>query len=660
MLETMPLRIEDYALIGDCEAAALVGRDGSIDWLCVPRFDSPACFSALLGTPDHGRWLVAPAIPVRAVRRRYRPGTLILETEFETDAGVAVVTDCMPLRTQMPDLIRVVEGKRGAVPMRLELVIRLDYGSLVPWVRRTPDGLKAVGGSNALHLRTPVPLRGEDFRTVAEFTVSAGHRVPFTLTWYPSHQPEPPPPDPEAALRQTEDWWRKWSDRCTYDGEWREAVIRSLITLKALTYAPTGGLVAAATTSLPERLGGVRNWDYRYCWLRDATFALYALMTGGYVEEARSWREWLVRAVAGRPSHARILYGVTGDRLLPEWELPWLPGYEGSAPVRVGNAASTQFQLDVYGEVADALHCTRRVGLDPDENAWRVERAMVEFVASVWKEPDEGIWEVRGPRRPFTHSRVMAWVAVDRAVKAVERFGLDGPVDRWRHLRDTIHDDVCRNGYDPELGAFVQYYGAKFLDASLLMIPLVGFLPATDPRMLGTVQAIQQHLVSDGLVARYQTVPDVDGLPPGEGAFLPCTFWLADNLPCRVATPRLGGSSNTSLPSATTWDFSRRSTSPSRGGCWGTSPRRSPTWGSSIRRGTSLATEGQRSIARRGEAHHFEQVARFVGHAAGVTVTNARRFLAEDVVHLIDAGRPRHQAHDVRDRSDRNRLSCSA
>jgi GH15 family glucan-1,4-alpha-glucosidase len=526
----MPLRIEEYALIGDCETAALVGRDGSIDWLCVPRFDSPACFSALLGTPDHGRWLVAPAIPVRAVRRRYRPGTLILETEFETDDGVAVVTDYMPLRTQTPDLIRVVEGKRGAVPMRLELVIRLDYGSLVPWVRRTPDGLKAVGGSNALHLRTPVPLRGEDFRTVAEFTVSAGDRVPFTLTWYPSHQPEPPPPDPEAALRQTEDWWRRWSDRCTYDGEWREAVIRSLITLKALTYAPTGGLVAAVTTSLPERLGGVRNWDYRYCWLRDATFALYALMTGGYAEEARSWREWLVRAVAGRPSHARILYAVTGDRLLPEWELPWLPGYEGSAPVRVGNAASTQFQLDVYGEVADALHCARRVGLDPDENAWRVERAMVEFVASVWKEPDEGIWEVRGPRRSFTHSRVMAWVAVDRAVKAVERFDLDGPVDRWRHLRDAIHDDVCRNGYDPDLGAFVQYYGAKFLDASLLMIPLVGFLPATDPRMLRTVQAIQQHLVSDGLVARYQTVTDVDGLPPGEGAFLPCTFWLADNL----------------------------------------------------------------------------------------------------------------------------------
>jgi GH15 family glucan-1,4-alpha-glucosidase len=373
-------------------------------------------------------------------------------------------------------------------------------------------------------------LRGEDFRTVAEFTVPAGERVPFTLTWSPSYEPEPPAPEPEAAIRHTEAWWRGWSERCTYKDECHEAVTRSLITLKALTYAPTGGLVAAVTTSLPERLGGVRNWDYRYCWLRDATFALYALMTGGYMEEARAWREWLVRAVAGRPSQAQILYGVTGERLLPEWELSWLPGYEGSAPVRVGNAASTQFQLDVYGEVADALHYARRIGLEPDENAWRVERAMIQFVESAWKDPDEGIWEVRGPRRLFTHSRVMAWVAVDRAVKAVERFGLEGPVDRWRRLRGMIHDDVCRNGYDPAMGTFVQYYGSKLLDASLLMIPLVGFLPASDPRMLGTVRAIQEHLVSDGFVARYQTVPEVDGLPPGEGAFLPCTFWLADNL----------------------------------------------------------------------------------------------------------------------------------
>lgn len=526
----MPLRIEDYALIGDCETGALVGRDGSIDWLCVPRFDSPACFAALLGTPEHGRWLLAPAAPVRQVRRRYRPGTLVLETEFETDAGVVAVIDCMPTRERTPYLVRMVEGRQGTVPMRLELVIRLDYGSLVPWVRRRDDGIEAVGGSNALRLRTPVALQGKDFTTVAEFTVAAGECVPFTLTWFPSHEAEPPAPAAEAAIQETEAWWREWSGRCAYHGEWSEPVVRSLITLKALTYAPTGGLVAAVTTSLPEQLGGMRNWDYRYCWLRDATFALYALMRGGYVDEARAWRTWLVRAVAGRPDHAQLMYGVTGDRLLPEWELPWLPGYEGSAPVRVGNAASTQFQLDVYGEVADALHSARRVGLPPEENAWNVERAMLDFVESVWKDPDEGIWEVRGPRRPFTHSRVMAWVAVDRAVKAVEQFGVEGPVDRWRRLRTVIHDDVCRHGYDPDVGAFVQYYGSKLLDASLLMIPLVGFLPAKDPRVLGTVQAIQQRLATDGLVARYHTVPDVDGLPPGEGAFLPCTFWLADNL----------------------------------------------------------------------------------------------------------------------------------
>jgi GH15 family glucan-1,4-alpha-glucosidase len=526
----MALRIEDYALIGDCETAALVGRDGSIDWLCVPRFDSAACFAALLGTPEHGRWLLAPAAPVRAVRRRYRSETLVLETEFETEAGVVVLTDCMPVRADTPHLVRLVEGKTGAVPMRLEIMIRPDYGLVIPWVRRTEDGILAIAGPSAVRLRTPVPLRGEDFRTVADFTVREGQRVPFTLTWHPSYEPEPPAFDPEDAVAHAEAWWREWSGRCTYAGEWREPVVRSLVTLKAMTFAPTGGLVAAVTTSLPERLGGVRNWDYRYCWLRDATFALYALMSGGYVEEARAWREWLVRAVAGRPANAQILYGVTGERLLHEWELPWLPGYQGSAPVRVGNAASTQFQLDVYGEVADVLHTARRIGLDPDENAWRVEHAMIDFVESAWKEPDEGIWEVRGPRRPFTHSRVMAWVAVDRAVKAVERFGLSGPVQRWRALRDVIHEDVCRNGYDAERGAFVQFYGSTLPDASLLMIPLVGFLPADDPRMLGTVRFIQRHLMSDGFVARYQTVPDVDGLPPGEGAFLPCTFWLADNL----------------------------------------------------------------------------------------------------------------------------------
>jgi GH15 family glucan-1,4-alpha-glucosidase len=527
----MAARIEDYALIGDCETAALVARDGSIDWLCVPRFDSPACFAALLGTPEHGRWQIAPAASaIKSVQRRYRPGTLVLETLYETDAGAVKLIDYMPIRAQRPTVVRIVEGMRGEVALSLDLVFRLDYGSLVPWVRRTSGGIRAVGGANALRLHTPIKLRGENFHTVAEFSVTAGQQVPFTLSWYPSWRPEPEELDLEISLDATERWWREWSDRCSYDGRWREAVVRSLITLKALTYAPTGGLVAAATTSLPEQLRGVRNWDYRYCWLRDATFGLYALMTGGYVDEARAWREWLLRAIAGKPSQAQILYGVAGERLVPEWELPWLPGYERSAPVRVGNAASNQFQLDVFGEVVDTLHVARRVGLEVDRDAWRVERHLVEFVESAWRDDDEGIWEVRGPRRPFTHSKVMAWVALDRAVKAVERFELDGSVERWRKVRADIHEDVCRNGFDPKLGAFVQYYGAKQLDASLLMMPLVGFLPATDPRVLGTVAAIQKHLTQDGLVARYQTTPEVDGLPPGEGAFLPCSFWLADNL----------------------------------------------------------------------------------------------------------------------------------
>ena len=527
----MAARIEDYALIGDCQTAALVARDGSIDWLCVPRFDSPACFAGLLGSPEHGRWQIAPvATETRAIRRRYRPGTLVLETDYETDTGAVTLVDCMPVGAETPTVVRIVEGTRGRVPMRLDLVFRLDYGSLVPWVRRTSDGIRAIGGASTLRLRTPIALRGEGFHTVSEFTVTAGQRVPFTLSWAPSAGPDPAAVEPESAIETTERWWREWSERCRYEGEWREAVVRSLITLKALTYAPTGGLVAAVTTSLPEWLGGVRNWDYRYCWLRDATFALYALMTGGYVDEARAWRAWLLRAIAGDPSQAQTLYGVAGERLVPEWDVAWLPGYEGSVPVRVGNAASTQFQLDVLGEVVDTFHYARRAGLEADENAWRVESNLVEFVESVWQKPDEGIWEVRGPRRPFTHSKVMAWVALDRAVKAVERFGLEGPVERWRAVRAAIHDDVCRNGFDPEIGAFVQSYGSKLLDASVLMIPLVGFLPATDPRMLGTVEAIQKHLVSDRLVARYQTTQEIDGLPPGEGAFLPCSFWLADNL----------------------------------------------------------------------------------------------------------------------------------
>ena len=536
----MSSHIEDYALIGDCETAALVGRDGSIDWLCFPRFDSPACMAALLGTPDHGRWLIAPAGDVRSVRRSYREGTLILETEYETDGGVVTLIDCMPPRTKNPDVVRMVVGKRGEVRMRVELIIRMDYGSLVPWVRRIDRGLVAVGGPDAILLRAPVELRGEEFRHVGEFTVVEGQRLPFAMTWFPSHLPQPPDEDPEEEIRSTQLWWEEWSGRCRYEGEWRDAVLRSLITLKALTYAPTGGLVASPTTSLPERLGGMRNWDYRYCWLRDATFALYALMIGGYVEEARGWREWLLRAIAGKPSQVNILYGVMGERRLPEMTLDWLPGYEGSAPVRIGNAAHAQFQLDVFGEVMDAFHFARRVGLDPDENTWRVQTALTEFVESAWQLPDEGIWEVRGPRRHFTHSKVMAWVALDRAVKAVERFGLEGPSGRWREVRDRIHVEVCANGFDSTLDSFVQYYGSNDVDGSLLLIPLVGFLPATDPRIIGTVKAIQERLVADGFVSRYAEAPHVDGLPPGEGAFIACTFWLADNLALqgRVAEAR--------------------------------------------------------------------------------------------------------------------------
>ncbi len=525
----MPSRIEDYALIGDCQTAALVGRDGSIDWLCLPRFDSGACFAALLGTPEHGRWLLAPAGEVRQVRRRYRDGTLVLETVFETDDGAVALIDGMPPRGQAPDLVRVVEGRRGQVHMRMELVIRFDYGSAVPWVRREAEGIRAIVGPDMLHLRTGVPLRGENLTTVADFTVSDGQRVPFVLTWHPSHEPIPPPIDADAAMADTEQWWRDWSGRCITAGDWSDAVVRSLITLKALTYAPTGGLVAAATTSLPEQLGGVRNWDYRYCWLRDATFTLYSLLLAGYRDEAAAWREWLLRAVAGDPAQMHILYGLAGERRLPEWEVDWLPGYEGARPVRVGNAAANQFQLDVYGEVADMLYQCRRAGLDPEVGAWGLERALLDFLESNWDQPDEGIWEVRGPRRHFTHSKVMAWVAIDRAIKGVENFGLDGPVERWRALRTTIHDEVCREGYHSERGAFVQSYGSRQLDASLLMIPLVGFLPPSDPRVRGTVEAIERHLTTDGFVARYPTRVDVDGLPPGEGAFLACSFWLADN-----------------------------------------------------------------------------------------------------------------------------------
>ena len=526
----MPSRIEDYALIGDCATAALVARDGSIDWLCLPRFDSGACFAALLGTPEHGRWLLAPAGRIHNTRRRYRESTLILETEYETDEGAVTLIDWMPPRTAAPALMRIVQGKRGQVRMRMELIIRFDYGWVVPWVRRTQRGIRATAGPDTLHFRTGIELRGEDLHTVADFSVSAGQCIPFELSWCPTHWPEPEEKKPEQNLRDTEDWWKEWSNRCTYQGEWREAVLRSLVTLKALTYAPTGGLVAAATTSLPEQLGGVRNWDYRYCWLRDATFTLYALMNSGYTQEARAWREWLVNAVAGSPSEIQIMYGLAGERRLTELELDWLPGYEGAAPVRIGNAACGQYQLDVYGEVMDTLYLARRAGLEPSENAWRVQRALIRFLETNWDEADEGIWEVRGPRRHFTHSKVMAWVAVDRAVKTVENLGLEGPVQQWRRLRQEIHNQVCCEGFNTELNSFVQYYGSKEVDASLLMLPLVGFLPATDPRIRGTVAAIQQRLMRGGFVYRYPPLPEVDGLPPGEGVFLLCTFWLADNL----------------------------------------------------------------------------------------------------------------------------------
>ena len=526
----MPSRIEDYALIGDCLSCALIGRDGSIDWLCWPRFDSGACFAALLGGPEHGRWQIAPVGEVRPGRRRYRDDTLIVETDFETADGAVTLIDFMPPRGEAPDIVRIVEGRRGTVPMHLELIIRFDYGSIVPWVRHIDHGVSAIAGPDMLRLVTPVPLRGKDLTTVADFSVAEGQRIPFVLTWYPSYHREPQHVAAESALADTESWWRAWSDHCTYQGPWREAVLRSLITLKAMTYAPTGGIVAAPTTSLPEQLGGVRNWDYRFCWLRDASFTLSALLLAGYTEEAHAWHEWLLRAVAGSPDQLQIMYGIAGERRLTELEIPWLPGYEGSRPVRIGNAASHQFQLDVFGEVVAAFAHAREMGLEMTDAGIELGRSLVTFLESNWDRPDEGIWEVRGPRRHFTHSKVMAWVAFDRAIKAAEHLGLRAPVERWRGIRDAIHEQVCREGFDAELGAFVQSYGSKALDASLLLIPLVGFLPATDPRVRGTVEAIERDLTDDGFVARYATTEEVDGLPAGEGMFLACSFWLADNL----------------------------------------------------------------------------------------------------------------------------------
>jgi GH15 family glucan-1,4-alpha-glucosidase len=528
-------RIEDYALLGDLQTAALVGRDGSVDWLCFPRFDSGACFAALLGGPENGRWLLAPATPATS-SRRYLHDTLVLETTWEMEDGaVARVIDFMPPRGQAPDIVRIIEGVRGRVRFRSELAIRFDYGHIVPWVRQRTheeNTRVALAGPDALCFRTPAPTRGEDMQTISELVVDEGERVPFVLTWFPSHSDVPEPVDPEVALAETESFWREWSEACPIDlpGDWANVVRRSLIVLKALTYGPTGGIVAAPTTSLPEWIGSVRNWDYRYCWLRDATLTLLALLHCNHANEAGEWRRWLIRAIAGDPADVQIMYGVAGERRLTEFELPWLNGYEGSAPVRVGNAASDQLQLDVYGEVLDCLYQARVHGLPVDPNAWKIQLALLDHLEEAWRDPDEGIWEIRGPRRHFVHSKAMAWVAFDRAVRTVEDgLGLDGPVDRWRAVRDEIHREVCEKGFDETLGSFVQSYGSQELDASLLLLPLVGFLPAADPRIRGTIEAVERELLQDGFVLRYRTHESgVDGLPPGEGVFLPCSFWLAD------------------------------------------------------------------------------------------------------------------------------------
>ena len=526
----MPERIEDYALLGDMQTAALVSRGGCIDWLCLPRFDSDAVFAGLLGGKENGHWTLAPASGRKCNRRSYRGDTLILDTEWDSPEGSVRVTDFMPPRGEAPDVVRIVEGLSGRVQMRSMLRMRFGYGSIVPWVRRMDHALLAIAGPDQVILRTPVGLEGRGMSTVGEFTVKKGDRVPFVLTWHPSHLPPPKRVDPEQALKDTELFWSEWISGCHYDGEWSEAVTRSLITLKALTYQPTGGIVAAATTSLPEAIGGDRNWDYRYCWLRDTTMTLQALLYTGFIDEAKAWREWLLRAIAGDPADLQIMYGIAGERYLAERELPWLAGYEKSRPVRVGNAASGQFQLDVYGEVLDGLYTARESGLAYDEGAWNIQVKLLEFLEGAWSKTDQGLWEIRGEPRHFVHSKVLAWVAFDRAVRTLDRFMLGGPKKRWAALRDKIHRDVCRQGFDHERNTFVQYYGGKTLDASLLLIPQVGFLPPHDPRVKGTVEAVMKDLYVDGFVLRYDPTTGVDGLSGSEGAFLACSFWLADAL----------------------------------------------------------------------------------------------------------------------------------
>ena len=525
----MGARIEDYGLIGDCETAALVSKDGSIDWLCWPRFDSGACFAALLGNSKNGRWRIAPAQAKSRITRRYRPATLILETTFTTADGEVTVIDFMPLRGQASHLVRLVVGTRGTVAIRTELVIRFDYGQSVPWVKRTENGdLLAISGPDMVVLRTPVEMRGEQLTSVGEFTVSAGETIPFVLMYVQSHLPAPDPVDAEDALRQTQNFWEEWTSVHKSTGPYAPFVLRSLITLKALSYLPTGGIVAAPTTSLPEQLGGLRNWDYRFCWLRDATLTLLALMNSGYYDEACAWRDWLLRAAAGSPSQIQIMYGLAGEKRLAEWEVPWLAGYEGSKPVRIGNAAADQLQLDVFGEVLDAMHQARVGGLQPLADAWDFQRVLMSHLEEIWPLEDEGIWEVRGGRRHFTYSKMMAWVAFDRTIRSAEAFGLEGPIDHWRKLRARIHAEVCDKAFNPKIGAFMQSYGSEHLDASALLIPVVGFLPPSDPRVAGTVEAIERKLMTNGFVLRYDTDVTQDGLPPGEGAFLACSFWLAD------------------------------------------------------------------------------------------------------------------------------------
>ncbi|HWU80375.1 MAG TPA: glycoside hydrolase family 15 protein [Caulobacter sp.] len=525
----MPGRIEDYGLIGDCETAALVGRDGSIDWLCWPRFDADACFAALLGDPGNGRWKIAPSGAGAQTTWRYRPGGLILETEHRTAQGTARVTDFMPPRDDAPNLVRLVTGVSGQVQMTCEIILRFGYGAIVPWVTRLDDGaLSATAGPDRVVLHAPVDLKARDMTTVADFTVAAGQTVAFVLSYGPSHLPPPAAIDPHQALVDTEAFWRDWSARGDVSGPYAQAIWRSLITLKALTHAPTGGVVAAPTTSLPEQLGGVRNWDYRFCWVRDATLTLLALMNAGYFEEAAAWRDWLLRAVAGSPEQMQIMYGLAGERRLTEWTADWLPGYQNAKPVRIGNGAHEQFQLDVYGELMDALHQARKGGLAGSEPAWALQKVLVRHVEDAWESPDDGLWEVRGSRRHFTFSKVMAWVAIDRAVKSVEQFGLDGDVAHWRRLRQRMHDQICARAFDPARGAFTQAYDRPELDASLLLLAEVGFLDADDPRYRATVEAVERDLLRDGFLLLYDTGAADDGLPPGEGAFLACSFWLVD------------------------------------------------------------------------------------------------------------------------------------